>query len=279
MLKLAAVLIAPFITLIIIITLITLTILLYNRFILKRHLPPLKSVKPPKKPSVFKRIFIQFPKQVVEDRLNAITDEFLEFGTHTFHGEQGAGKTIALVHMINEWKQQYPKMKVSTNFYYEGQDGEINHWQDIMTHNNGVYGQVIGLDEIQNWFSSLQSKDFPPDMMAEITQQRKQRMAICGTSQVFGRMAKPIREQCHYVYLPFTFKNCLTVVRKTKKEYYDDEKDRFKRFTGFYFFVHTPELRKQYDTYKKIQKLKQDGFHKNPWTDTADQTPKAVQLL
>lgn len=143
---------------------------------------------------------------------------------------------------------------------YLHQDGEINHWKELVQNDNGIYGQVEVLDEIQTWFSSLQSKDFPPEMITEISQQRKQRKMIIGTAQVFSRIAKPIREQTTFVYLPVTMFGCFTWVRVSKPRYWDDEKQTFKHYIKHYFFIHTKEVRDAFDTYKKIEKYKADGF-------------------
>ena len=57
------------------------------------------------------------------------------------------------------------------------------------------FGVICCLDEMQNWFSSNQSRDFPPEMLQVITQNRKNRRVIFGTAQTFNRLSKPIREQ------------------------------------------------------------------------------------
>lgn len=153
-------------------------------------------------------------------------------------------------------------MKTYTNMFYKYQNGQITHWRDLLDEkrNNGVYGVANVIDEIQSWFSSLQSKDFPPEMLGEISQQRKQRKAIIGTAQIFGRVAKPIREQTAFVYLPFTFAGCFTIVRVSKPIYYDEETFRFKKYIKTYFFVHRPEIRDSFDTYLKVRKMAKDGF-------------------
>src|SRR5690606_17277532 len=61
---------------------------------------------------------------------------------------------------------------------------------------NGKYGVVYLIDEIHTYFNSLESKGIPPYIFTEISQQRKQRKLIIGTSQLFTRIAKPFREQC-----------------------------------------------------------------------------------
>lgn len=212
------------------------------------------------KDSIIKRLFIQFPNRLSLDLYNRDPYEFNEYGLHMFCGEQGSGKTTAIVHKLIDLKKQYPKCKIRTNMNYTKQDGEIDHWQTLVSNDNGEYGQVEVIDEIQTWFSSLQSKDFPPEMITEISQQRKQRKMLIGSAQVFSRIAKPIREQTTFVYLPFTFLGCLTVVRVSKPRYWNDEEQRFTRYIKTYFFVHTEEIRNSFDTYLKIEKYNKTGF-------------------
>lgn len=213
--------------------------------------------------SIFKRIFVQFPQQFWLDRFNRLPGEFLEYGLHLVCGEQGSGKTTTVVDLLlNRWQEQYPLLKVYTNLDYSLEDGKIEHWKDLLSEerSNGRYGVVNVIDEISSWFSSLQSKDFPPEMLGEISQQRKQRKVILGTAQVFGRVAKPIREQTSFVYLPFSVAGCLTIVRVSKPIYYDEQTFTFKKYIRTYFFVHTPKLRKCFDTYKRIESYNKQGF-------------------
>lgn len=233
----------------------------YYRFIKKLELP--KNISEYKTISIFKRLFIQFPNQFWLDRFNRKPGEFMEYGLHLVCGEQGSGKTTSVVDLLlNRWKKQYPFLKIYTNLDYKYENGKITHWKDLLSEqrSNGIYGVVNVIDEIQSWFSSLQSKDFPPEMLGEISQQRKQRKCIVGTAQVFGRVAKPIREQTSFVYLPFTIAGCLTVVRVSKPIYYDETTFTFKKYIRTYFFVHTPKLRNAFDTYKRIENYRDIGF-------------------
>ena len=67
----------------------------------------------------------------------------------------------------------FPNLKIRTNMDYKYQDGEITCGDDLLNNNNGIYGQIEVIDEIQSWYSSLQSKNFPPHLIEEICQQRK----------------------------------------------------------------------------------------------------------
>lgn len=216
-----------------------------------------------KKRSFIHRIFIDFPKRLSLDLYNRDPNEFKEYGLHMFCGEQGSGKTVSVVETLLRMKKIYPKCKIRTNMSYQHEDAPFNHWKQLVNNDNGIYGQIEVIDEIQSWFSSMQSKDFPVEMLGEISQQRKQRKMLVGTAQVFSRIGKPIREQTAFVYLPLTVLGCLTIVRVSKPRYFDDEKQVFKRYIKTYFFVHTDEIRNAFDTYKKIQNYKKQGFQKN----------------
>jgi len=212
----------------------------------------------------FWRLFVLFPKQFVLDRLTMDPDFFRENGVHIIAGEQGSGKTVTAAYMLMRYKKMYPKLKIKTNFNYKHEDGEIKHWKDIVASENGIYGEIDVIDEVQNWFNSLQSKDFPIEMMTEITQQRKQKKCILGTSQVFTRVAKPIREQTSILYEPITVFGCLTIVRVYKPYIKADsgQPDK-KKLRKIFFFVHNEEIRESFDTYKKIEKMAAEGFCPN----------------
>ena len=213
-----------------------------------------------KKESIFKRLVIQFPQRLSLDVYESDPYAFKEYGLHMFCGEQGSGKTVSVIHKLQDLKHRYPKCKVRTNMCYKHEDEALNHWKQLVSNDNAEYGQIEVLDEIQTWFSSNQSKDFPAEMITEISQQRKQRKMLIGTAQVFSRIGKPIREQTTFVYLPMTIFGCLTIVRVSKPQYFDEETQRFKRYIKTYFFVHTEEIRNSFDTYKKIEKYKDEGF-------------------
>lgn len=228
------------------------------RFIKKIKLP--KQCKKPKKKNILIRLLFLFPHQIVTDLFNKQDYEFNENGFHLFVGEQGSGKTISLVYTLIQMKKQYPKMKVRTNMSYKYEDGEIKSWKNLVFSNNGIYGQIDVIDEVQNWFNSLQSKDFPPEMFSEITQQRKQRKCIYGTSQVWSRVAKPIREQVKFVYKPITVFGCLTIIRKYKPCVDDEGSIDDLKLRSISFFVHNDEIRNAFDTYKKIQTQSLKGY-------------------
>lgn len=249
---------------------ITIILMFFNTIVcsfyyrtIKHMVPKKPSVPHLKKDNIFKRLLIMFPKRLSLDLIERDPDSFDKYGIHLVCGEQGSGKTTTVCYLLQEWRRKYPLMQIYTNMDYKYQDRPLVHWREMLTRDNGIYGVAEVIDEIQTWFSSVEWKDFPPTMLQEISQQRKQRKCIVGTAQVFSRIAKPLREQVHFVYLPITILGCLTIVRRAKAGSWNEEKQKFTKYDGLFFFVHTKELRDSFDTYKKIAKYKDTDFTAN----------------
>jgi len=255
--KVLGVILSPVLIFIVILSLIIIIRLFWQ---VKKHKKRLPKVGSYKRRGFFQRIFIDFPRQFVDDRFGREDYEFNEYGIHMVCGEQGSGKTTTVVYLLQKWQQLYPRCKVATNMGYKFQQDALTDHIGIVGRTNGKQGQIEVIDEIQTWFSSLNSKNFPVEMLTEISQQRKQRKCIMGTAQVFSRMAKPLREQTHFVYLPMTWFGCITIVRKSHIKHWNDEKQKFSKYTGFFFFVHNKKLRDSFDTYLKIEDYKTKGF-------------------
>lgn len=243
-----------------------------------KHIVPIKSdVCKQRKTSIFKNIFVLFPRQIANDILHQDPNDFDKFGIRMVVGEQGSGKTITMAYLLQEWRKEYPKLQIYTNMDYQFQNGDLIHWKQLIERNNGTNGVVNVLDEVKTWFSN-KDRNVPPEVLGEICQQRKQKKCIFGTAQVFSEIAKPLRMQTHYVYVPRTIMGSLTIVRITKPKYYNDEKDVFKKYCGFFVFAHTKELRESYDTFKKIEKYKDMEFS-SPSLDLFQQKGEAPPVV
>lgn len=210
--------------------------------------------------SIFKRLLWDLPRRFVLDWYDKNPDAFNEYGVHLFAGEQGSGKSIAVAEFILRLKKMYPACKILTNIDFKDQDGKVTSPDDFIMNNNGEFGMIVFLDEIQNWFSSMESKNFPPEALEDITQQRKQRKIFVGTSQVFMRVSKPIREQTTLLYKPLTVAGCLTVVRVYKCKLDDSGSVKNEVLRKLYFFVHTDEIRQAYNTYERVERLASKGY-------------------
>lgn len=187
---------------------------------------------------------------------NSNKDELKVTGINIFTGPQGSGKTLSLVHYLKPILKDYPKAIVVTNidfnFKIDNYVKKYTGFEDFKIE-NGIYGVIYVLDEIHLILNSLESKGIPLSVIVELSQQRKQRKLILGTSQVYSRMAKPLREQIRNVLICRNFFGLLQF-NYLIDAFNSKEKDgelKFDKLKSSFFF-HSKEDYIAYDTYKKM---------------------------
>lgn len=133
-------------------------------------------------------------------------------------------------------------------------------YEQLKTLDNGIKGVIFFLDEIHVLWNSLESKDIPISEMACFCQMRKNRRVIIGTSQVYSRIAKPIREQlqyaieCHNYFGLLQVNHILDPAEGIEKNGVVEAKK-----LGTKIWFHSPELYNSYDTLFKIEKAKRQN--------------------
>lgn len=210
-------------------------------------------------------------------------DFFGIHGTQVFCGRQGSGKTVSAVRTVRLIKKRYPKAMIVSNLDLKDyhalkfdkleslklkctmcrrrpdkcyiQFSSLEGLELVLTQvNNGFHGVIYLIDEIHTYFNALDSKNIPIHIFTEISQQRKQRKVIIGTSQLFLRMAKPFREQCDNLIMCntlfglFTTTTCYDAMTLTQD--YDGTLHGDVKKRGWFF--HDRKLRKSYDTFQKV---------------------------
>lgn len=223
-------------------------------------------------------------KDDIEARKNP--DFFWPNGTQVYCGTQGSGKTISAVKHVLDLKKRYPKSllvsniklnnKSEVNFssrealksiIYLFRSGQYSYSDNyilfdtmdqlemvLVDVNNGTFGVIYLIDEIHTYFNALDSKNIPMYVFTEISQQRKQRKLIIGTSQLFLRMAKPLREQCDSLIMCNTlfgvFTNQKVYEGATLDVDYNGNLVGKHKKSGWFF--HNRELRNSFDTFQKV---------------------------
>lgn len=123
----------------------------------------------------------------------------------------------------------------------------------------GTFGVIYFIDEIHLEFNSLESKNVPIEVMIEVSQQRKQRKHIIGTSQVYMRMAKPFREQIKNVVICKKLLGCIQFNRLVNGETSYEVNGELKfDTTKLLFWFHSPKLFNSYDTYAKMKRYRKE---------------------
>lgn len=190
-------------------------------------------------------------------------------GLLIFCGEQGSGKTLSGVQYVRKLCEAYPKAILCTNVHISGlpektQVIEYDGLDCIKNLENGYAGVIYFIDEIHLEFNSLESKNIDIEIMIEVAQQRKQRKHIVGTTQVYGRLAKPFREQirnvvlCHNFFKVFQWNRLIDGSKSVEV----DGKLVTETSRSFFWF-HSPKLYDSYDTYAKMKR------YRNEWKGRA----------
>lgn len=191
--------------------------------------------------------------------------KFNEYGLTMMVGDQGSGKSIAMVEYLERMRKKFPKALIVTNFGYFHENQEFNDWNDFFDVRNGPDGVIFALDEIQNEFNSSAWKNFPEELLTEITQQRKQKVKIVCTAQYYADVAVQLRRQTLYVVECNTFAERWTVTRCYRKKDYERAQsyaEGTQKVQKLYkkTFIQDAKLRDLYDTEKKIQRLSRTRF-------------------
>jgi len=204
-------------------------------------------------------------------------------GTMIYCGPQGSGKTLSAVRYLLALMERYPDAVICTNVgiteypynadiapeepqgwaYRPGGKGrpivEYTGLDCLKWLNNGYDGVIYLIDELHLELNSLESKNIDIDVMVEISQQRKQRKHIIGTSQQYLRLAKPLREQirdivlCRCIFGRFQLNKWIdgsTAVEENGKVEAKVRKHSL--------FWHTPAMYQSYDTYAKMRRYNQE---------------------
>lgn len=181
-------------------------------------------------------------------------------GIWVFCGAQGSGKTLSAVQCAREIAADYPAARIISNIEFEIGDGALpekfERYEQLSEEDNGIYGLIFVLDEIHVLWNSLESKKIPISEMSALCQMRKSRRLILGTSQVYGRIAKPIREQLKYVI------DCHNYLHVLQHNIVCDPTESVERnghispnVIAERWWVHTTELYQSYETLDKVKRI------------------------
>lgn len=184
---------------------------------------------------------------------------FKEYGLTLYCGMQGYGKTISMVEKLEEIRHEYPDVLICTNFGYEHEDIALSDWTQILElrHEAGI---IFAIDEIQNEFDVYDVRNFSTRILRTVTQQRKQKIKIYGTSQHFNRVSKPLREQtfevvdCYTIMGRWTFQKCFDAAEYSAVIDNPERKSKLSR-KWRKNFVQSDQLRQAYDSYKVIDEM------------------------
>lgn len=188
-------------------------------------------------------------------------------GLWAFVGSQGSGKTLSCVLTFQKLAQQYPKALLCSNIEVHGLgDRQIIPFTDydqIKNLDNGICGIIFLIDEAQVLWNCIESRGIPIEEIGTLCQNRKSRRVVLFTSQVYGRVAKPIREQYKYVIFCRSILKYIqwnTVVDPCADGYTTEDDGHFEgKILKRCIWFHHPRNYQAYDTLNKINRLERKG--------------------
>lgn len=188
---------------------------------------------------------------------------FLENGIEKSQVDYFTLVSNQIVRRVISYYQNGEQTSEITNYDVIGFNGRIvieyNGIDCLKELEDGELGVLYLIDEIHLEFNSLESKNVPIEVMIEVSQQRKQRKHIVGTTQVYMRMAKPFREQIKNVVTCRNFFKCIQLNRLIDGETSHEENGKLVFDTQKYiFWFHSTKLYKSYDTYKKMKRYSKE---------------------
>ena len=93
--------------------------------------------EPVKRKHMLYQLFVEVPRRYVLDIFERPSDYFGACGIHMFCGEQGSGKTVAMVEAILQLQKEYPEACTITNLALTTQNCPLRRWEMLLTYNNG----------------------------------------------------------------------------------------------------------------------------------------------
>ena len=185
------------------------------------------------------------------------------YGIWCFVGLPGAGKTMSLVHYLDEQRRFYgDQIIIITNFYYAGQDAQLTGWDMLLKEYDKPV--IFAWDELQNEFNSREYRKFPMRLVHELTQNRKGNgKQVVYTTQTFTAVDNNFRNLTYRVVDCRTHFGRVTTCRHYKREFYEariesksiERKVRIKPIRK-QRFIQTDYLRSRYDSFQRLDYLK-----------------------
>lgn len=217
-----------------------------------RHLADLK-IKP---------MWLDFLRWIFIDALRGRKRK--NFGIYQFVAMPGQGKTMSMVAHMERYRAAMDAAKVPyvicTNFFYKYQDYHIGHWSDMVRISKECYKNhvrcLIAIDEVHITFDSADWKNFPAEILAMLSFNRKYNLQFLCSSQMYERIPKKIRDISNFTIICKNVGNfdrlfrCYYFEKSDYEASFDGKRKRAKMIKEF---VVSDDFYKLYDTFEQIE--------------------------
>ena len=192
------------------------------------------------------------------------------FGIYQFIALPGEGKTMSMVAHMERFREQCEKegkpYRIACNFSYKYSDRQIKHWTDMVEIAKWCYLHgyccLIAFDEIHVTFDSTDWKDFPAEILAMLSFNRKYGLEFCCTSQIYERIPKKIRDIANYTVICKNIWHCDRMFRDyyfSKSDYETEFAGQLKKCKFIRSFVASDDFYALYDTLEQVDNMVKDA--------------------
>lgn len=171
-------------------------------------------------------------------------------------GEIGQGKTATAIRELERYKEEFPQCKTMTNINYKNQDKKLKEYKDILNFKNERKGSIILIDEVMNLFFNRNFSNFPPEMLAAMTQQRKNAMRIYMTAQRLMNVDKVIRESAQEIWHTYKIFGSIIIILKFRYKWKENGEVDKRRLKNIELWNLDNKIINIYDTYELVDKQK-----------------------
>ena len=152
-------------------------------------------------------LYLSFIRWIIVDFLRGVPKR--KFGIFQFVALPGEGKTMSMVAHLERYREEMKKANlpyaIATNFSYKHNDFYISHWTDMVRISKECYKNhincVIAIDEVHVTFDSTDWKNFPAEILAMLSFNRKYGLEFLCSSQIYERIPKKIRDIANYTVI------------------------------------------------------------------------------
>lgn len=201
-----------------------------------------------------------FFRWLLIDRLRGRTRRF--WGIYQFVALPGEGKTMSMVAHMERVRIKMPEVYIATNFSYVHQNQYIAHWTDIvkaaMEAKKKRIPCIIAIDEIHVLFDSADWRNFPAELLALFSFNRKFSLQFLCSSQIYERIPKKVRDIANFTVI------CKNIWSSDRlfRNYYFTKADYESSFDGKKVsaqfvreFVASDAFYRLYDTLEQITRI------------------------
>lgn len=180
----------------------------------------------------------------------------------------GKGKTISAVHLLIDRLKEYPKAILITNvkiksiknetYFFSTTEELVELLKNKITVGDRK-GYVVFIDEIHVVLAELFGRT-DPIFLTFLSQQRKMNINIIGTSQMYNRLPRVIRDylrQSGQIIICSNFMKAIQINRWLNMKNVEEDSKNNLDYSGCHWeiFIHTIELYESYDTFAVISQI------------------------